>query len=149
MRGQKKKKKKKEITCVMIYRFEASLPQDSCLTWERDRGSVSAAGRNGPSSISIMKIRIRYALAPDSWGQCTYRRLLMMECSGSKFPKQLSLLLGTGNDVVGRVSGLGARQSTNHGSFPGRNKRFSFLQSVHTASWIHPASCSMGTGDLS
>jgi len=72
-----------------------------------------------------------------------------MECSGSKFPKQLSLLLGTGNDVVGIVSGLGARQSRNHGSFPGRNKRFSFLQSVQTTCGVHAASCSMGTGVLS
>ena len=33
----------------------------------------------------------------------------MMECSDSRFPKQLSLLLGTGNDVVAIVGGLGAR----------------------------------------
>jgi len=72
----------------------------------------------------------------------------MMECSGSKFPKQLSLLLGTGNDVVSTVSGLGARQSRNHGSFPGRNKGFSFLQCVQPASGVHSASCSMGTGVL-
>lgn len=73
----------------------------------------------------------------------------MMECSGSKFPKQLSLLLGNGNDVVGIVSGLGARKSRNHGSFPGRNKRFSFLQCTQLASGVHSVSCSMGTGVLS
>ena len=65
----------------------------------------------------------------------------MMECSGSKFPEQLSLLLGTGNNVVGIVSGLGARQSRNHGSFPGRNKRFCFLQCDQPASGVHSASC--------
>jgi len=69
----------------------------------------------------------------------------MMECSGSKFPKQLSLLLGTGNDVVGIVSGLGAKQLRNHGSFSGRNVRFSFLQRVQTASGFHLASCTVET----
>lgn len=52
------------------------MPQDSCLTREHDRASVSAAGRNGPSSISIMKLRIMYAVAADTPGQCTYRKNL-------------------------------------------------------------------------
>jgi hypothetical protein len=78
-----------------------------------------------------------------------FMALHMMECSSSKFPKQLSSLLGTGNDVVGIVIGIRSGQSRNYGSILGKiKKRVSSLQSVQTASGIHPASCSMGSGVL-
>ena len=69
----------------------------------------------------------------------------MIERSISKFPKQLSLLLGTGNDVV---VGLRAVQSRNCGSISGRNKRFSSLHKVQTVSGVYLASSSMGTSVL-